>query len=935
MREKSIAAPKYYRVYTLLFVIAAVCIYGQFLYYGKTIIEYHDALHQYYAAFEYFSDYMQEIVRTLFSTGHLEIPLWDFSIGMGGDVLTAMNYYVIGDPLNLIAVFFKNDQLEVVFQLLILFRLYLGGLAFSLFCRKVGFRGWGTAAGAMIYSFCVFALYTSCMYAAFPNVLIYLPLLFLGIEKVFRRESRFPLLFVVALCLISNFYFSYMLAALAVVYALIRYFAINRYVIRRGGRCGTAVVVKDFFCQVGRMILPVLGGALLSCAVLFPVLYAFLNQGRGAGQVMESFLFYRFADYVELLGSVFSPKISTNFSIMGYCPLVFCAILLLFQKAHGKKRIKAALRISFVVSAVFLLIPFFGYALNGFAYLNNRWLFGLAFLSAFTVVVFFDDMLALQRREKMVLTVGGAAYLVLYLLLYQLHTVAISVGLVWLLVFVLLPYFSDAAGLSRFKRQTVLLAACVICVIHFGFFFFSPLNTDIMQTKLDAGEIQELAENRSAGATDCIEDKSFYRVDVMDPETLNEGLLLHYSPVSFYYSLFDGKITAFNKELDNADMTVPNMSHGNAGRTYLNLLTDVKYAVAKRKKDLPYGYKMIDTKEYEDGSKRVVGKNTLKPPFGYTAASCMTRESYEKLTPLKKEQAMLQSAVVEEKPDSMPEAVPVYTDRNIPYTVKGMDGMKMEKNKIQTEKNHAVLTLEADVPENTELFVSCRGIRFTASDPKAHPEYYGGGEELTSRFHQTMWNHQFKNWKEPVQIVISASANGRTEEVTLQQEGFKYYWQQDRFLLSLGTKQAGKKQQIEIRFSGIGEYRFSDLELLTEDMTVLPGQISALKEEKMENIKFASNWVEGTIDTSGNRMLMLSVPYSKGWCVMVDGKEQELTCVNTMWSGVYLEHAGRHKIELQYRTPFLKIGVLLSGGTLFLILLLWVFLRMRRKKQIS
>ena len=174
MRNQSVLAKKFYIVFTLLFAVSAACIFGQFVYYGKSMIEYHDALHQYYASFEYFSDYMQDIVRGLFS-GHLDIPLWDFSIGMGGDVLTSLNYYVIGDPLNLVAVFFKNDQLEVVFQLLILFRLYLAGLAFSVFVRKIGFRGWGTAVGALIYCLSAFAYYTSCMYAAFPNLLIYLP----------------------------------------------------------------------------------------------------------------------------------------------------------------------------------------------------------------------------------------------------------------------------------------------------------------------------------------------------------------------------------------------------------------------------------------------------------------------------------------------------------------------------------------------------------------------------------------------------------------------------------------------------------------------------------------------------------------------------------------------------------------------------------------
>ncbi len=932
MKEKGILTKRYYTIYTLLFIAMALCIFGQFIYYGKAMIEYHDALHQYYASFEYFSDYMQDIFRTLFTTGHLEIPLWDFNIGMGGDVLTSLNYYVIGDPLNLIAVFFKNEQLELVFQLLILFRLYLAGLAFSLFCRKIGFQGRGTMVGAFIYSFSAFALYTSCMYAAFPNVLIYLPLLLLGIEKVFRRESRFMLLFIVALCLISNFYFSYMLAALSVVYFFLRYFVVNRYVLRRNGSKGRKPVVKDLLYQVGRMIPPVIGGALLSCVILLPVLYAFLHQGRGAGQVLEKYLFYDLRDYIELLGSAFSPKISSNFNLMGYCPIVFFAVLLAFQKIHRRKRIKYVLRAAFVVCGIFLCVPVFGYALNGFAYLNNRWIFGLAFLSAVTVAVFFDELLEMNRKKQVVLVLGTAVYLLLYVFSYQMHTMAISVGLVWLLVFLIWLLAGEKVLISRNRREIVLAAVCLLCITHFGSFFFSPRNTEILQTKLNAGEIQDLEEKKSAGAVKCIRDDSFYRVDVMDSETLNEGLLFGYSPVSFYYSLFDGRITAFNKELDNSNMTVPNLSHGNGGRTYLNLLTDVKYVVADRKKDMPFGYRYYDKYELEDETKKIVAKNSLKLPFGYTVDSCLTREAYDKLPPLKKEQAMIQRAVLEQKPEKMPESEPQYTDRSLAYRVKETDGLELKKNSLEIQKSYAALTLEADVPENAELFVSCQGIKFIPYDPAKYPQYYEG-DELEDRYDKVRWAQQFADWKEPTQIVVSAEANGRKEEITLQQKSFKYFWNQDSFLLTLGAKSAGK-QEIKLTFSNVGKIHFSKLELLAEDMTTLPQQVETLKSERLANIKFASNWVEGTIETKGNRMLMLSVPYSEGWKLTVDGKEKELACVNTMWSGVYLEEGGRHRITLQYRTPGLKVGILISGVTLVVMVVLFGFLWYRRRKRV-
>ena len=269
---------KIYSLYTVVFACMALVIFLQFLYYGKTLIEYHDSLQQYYAAFQYFITYVHKVIRTFISTGQLHLPMWDFSIGMGGDILTALNYYVIGDPINFIGIFFKTNQLEIVYQLLIIFRIYLAGFFFIMFCRKIGYTKPYVIAGAIIYSFSIFALYSAVMYAAFPNVLIYLPLLLIAIERVFRNQGGSMLMWVIALCMISNFYFCYMLGIIAVIYCLLRYFCVNYYFLKKQN-VEFKDRIKDLLQYIGRMILPVVLGVLLSSIILIPDLKVFVNQG--------------------------------------------------------------------------------------------------------------------------------------------------------------------------------------------------------------------------------------------------------------------------------------------------------------------------------------------------------------------------------------------------------------------------------------------------------------------------------------------------------------------------------------------------------------------------------------------------------------------------------------------------------------------------------
>lgn len=919
---------KIYGIYTVIFVCIALIIYGQFLYYGKTLIEYHDSLQQYYAAFQYFVTYIHKVLKTLFSTGQLHFPMWDFSIGMGGDILTALNYYVIGDPINFIGIFFKSSQLEVVYQLLIIFRIYLAGFFFIMFCRKIGYTKVYVIAGAVMYCFSIFALYSAVMYAAFPNVLIYLPLLLIAIERIFRNQGGSMLMWVIALCLISNFYFCYMLGIIAVVYCLLRYLCVTDYFLKKQGvEC--KVRIKNLFKYIGKMMLPIIVGALLSCVVLIPDLKVFVNQGRGAGQVVTSYIHYTVKEYTEIISSLFSPKIASNYNLLGFCPIVFLSILLLFQRSSTKKRIKKILRIAYVLSTIFLVIPFFGYAFNGFAYINNRWIFGLVFLSAITVTILFEELLCLDKKKQVVLCSGSFIYLVICLTVRELKSPAVMAGVIWTFVFLVIIFLFNNVNQRKVKKEIGLLMVICCCVAYYGFMLYNPIDSSIMSSKLDIGQIQKLKGIKTAGAVTKINDTGFYRVDVTDDDTLNEGLLFNYPSVAFYYSLYEGKITEFNTELNNSALAVPNLSHGNKGRSYLDNLCNVKYAIADTKEDMPYGFRFYKKYKNANGDIKYIYKNKNVLPFGYVTKNYISKENYENYTTLQKEQAMLSGAVIDkENAEKLNEKQTTFGDTELPYKIKEVKGGCIKKNKIIVKHRDATIKLEVDIPEGKEVFIQGKGIHFKAYSPLSTPQYYYS--ENMSVYEKKLQDYNYKKWSAPTSVVISGHLGKRTDYTTMYQKQYKYFWNQDSFLLCLGNKKEGK-QTISLIFSEPGEYTYSDLSVLTEDMNLMEKQINQLKQKPMNQVKFASNYIEGTAETEGNELLVLSLPHSEGWSVKVDGKKSDLITVNTMWSGVYLKEKGTHKITLHYRTPGLKLGAAISSSTLILIIIIWVINRKRRE----
>ncbi len=69
--------------------------------------------------FVYFGQYGRTVLRTLLTEHQLVLPQWNFSLGYGGDILTTLHYYVIGDPLDLLSIACPYPVRRVSLQLFV------------------------------------------------------------------------------------------------------------------------------------------------------------------------------------------------------------------------------------------------------------------------------------------------------------------------------------------------------------------------------------------------------------------------------------------------------------------------------------------------------------------------------------------------------------------------------------------------------------------------------------------------------------------------------------------------------------------------------------------------------------------------------------------------------------------------------------------------
>jgi len=152
------------------------------------------------------------------------------------------------------------------------------------------------------------------------------------------------------------------------------------------------------------------------------------------------------------------------------------------------------------------------------------------------------------------------------------------------------------------------------------------------------------------------------------------------------------------------------------------------------------------------------------------------------------------------------------------------------------------------------------------------------------------------------------------------------YVERDKVYINVGC--FDRISDFELRLSN--EIAKEDIEVYSVDYDTLRGGIEQLYSccliEKSRDV----NYVEGVIECKEDKHLCILMPNIKGWNVYVDGKKTRTYDMNYMFIGVDLKQ-GKHIIELKYKTPFLKEGIIVS--VISALILLGILLKNKMIKR--
>ena len=213
---------KLFAYYSVCFLVISSIAFSYFFLNNKTFVH-GDGWYQHYTSLLYYSKYLKEAFHNIVINHTFSFPTWDFSIGEGEDIITAMHYYCIGDPIAFLSVLFPENKMYLFYNLSSLLRIYFAGISFIYLCLYTkNDNKYAIIGGSLTYVFCYWNLLNTSKHIFFLDPMVYLPLFITGVEKVLSKDNGFFLSFAVCFGALSNFYFFYMMVLLTVIYVAIR-----------------------------------------------------------------------------------------------------------------------------------------------------------------------------------------------------------------------------------------------------------------------------------------------------------------------------------------------------------------------------------------------------------------------------------------------------------------------------------------------------------------------------------------------------------------------------------------------------------------------------------------------------------------------------------------------------------------------------------------
>ncbi len=903
----------YFLKYSLLFVISALVSYALFIYYGKGFVAKGDGLRQHYMSLIYYARYIRTIAGNIFIDHKLTIPTYTFGIGYGGDIVSTLSYYVLGNPITILSALVPDKWMHIFYYAVIFIRLYLGGLAFSAYCfykddKKDDFS---VLVPAITYVFCTYVLHAATVHPYFSVPLIWTPLLFIGIEKIIKDEKHLPFIIFVAFAALSNFYFFYMEVIFVIIYGIYNVCT----------NCNKKIVTLLLMLRDGII------GCLIAAPVLLPTIFKIISDPRTKSEY-RIVPFYNLDYYRRMLQSIFLSADVGYWALPGSTFLAALGIIYIFTK---KKSYRGHI-LALLAGIVAFCIPYCGYILNGKSYVSNRWSWMFIFITSVIACEYLNDLKdqdekTLKIRWMISLIYFGIVSVITFI--YSGVRYQIDVYSSILFVFIVLAFESfyinkkQPAWTGMCLKGLILLLTIGSFGIH-GYLVNSYYYDVYADNYIDIDEdIYSTAQNSNASQIKEIADKdTFYRISGSN-FTDNQPLLQGISSTQYYWSLSDSSSYTFLREM-GVPITSNYHFRGLNGRTALNSLLGVEYIIDKGKKGQPYNAKKCKT---DDKLTYLYNENAM--PLIYAYDKVASKDLFESLDMVGRQELILDSAIVEPQNEDILDEQKSFVGTAVSQNIE----IKTEGD-IVADSEQRVFTVG---PDGGVLHISFEGLKECETYLCLNGLYYVQPKTSDNKWIDFLNKEESKNHS----VKIKAKQGDEDfSQTTIKTSDAYFKWTNDMhdFVVNSGYSE-DVTDGFDVTLEKEGTYSFSEISVKCQPMDsfkeAMHNRTDGIKTNvsiDSDNAAYAISEIKADIELSSDKLVVINLPYGKGWSAYVDGQKTELNKVNIMLMGTFMS-AGKHELVLKYRTPGLLPGVLFGIITV-IFMVIYICIKKKDKKEV-
>lgn len=813
---------------------------------------------------------------------------WSWLHGLGGDMYGEFAYYYMTSPFFLLNLLFDYDNIQQMVDVKLyisVLKMTLAGVFFYAYMQYLKKSKIASVLGVLLYLGTLNFIYISFYSDFMSDAFVYLPLAVWGLDVLVKKGKPLLFIFSVFLMIQSNFYFGYITTIFLIIYTLVLYFT---QIEKKS--------IKTFF-QFGWPIAgSYLVGLLLASYSFIPAVYQFFDAYRFS-KVYEIPLFFGEAFYKNLTSGLFF-----NVSYVTI-PAIFLLILPagLFMK---KKTLKAPLVTAIIVLA-FYLIPKMYSVFNGFSAMQDRWYYLLFFAFAVLVVYITDEWLKGQNISWVSYVLYYAAFIAyLYALskpdMYALYYTENTWGRVIFVIHLLAPIFFLIKKVSarRWILSGMILVVAVQSVIMSNIYFEVRQGDPLAYKKQVTYILEHINHEDKEAVAEWLKDydSSFYRVqwyrsyEQMDGKWFNhhnDSMIYDLPTTASYQSLLSKNIGEFIYE-DQHILQFDSFSHfyNLDERPVLQSFLQAKYILVPGGLDYqPKGYTLV---AFMNTIKVYQLNNSL--PFAYVLQNQINESDYDFMTAAEKEELLLKAYVTEDAQTN-------FNPSEVLQSEVLIDGLN-DASEIKARMNKDLLTL-------TEETTFTLPLDRVPSDQE---------ELLLSIAIEEVNGNEF---------LLNANGKNLLKRAT----SHTYSLPIKRFVMNLDTPFTEAELSLTLT---AGTYKIKDFLLESIPLSTLEEEVETLNENGYELTGMNKSYVELTGSTDQKGMLVTSIPYSSGWTAKVNGEKIETKEINSAFVGIPLTE-GEHLIQLEYDTPFSRIGIIISLITLVSIVIVSLVVKKRVK----